>query len=85
MREWRAFPGRPADPLGFDLERDAPVGGPVVVAVEAPPEVGGEVAAEETGEAELLPLPDVHELVPTQALVGRRLGADEDQPSERCG
>src|SRR5438067_5374100 len=54
----------PGGPFGLDLEGDAPIGGPVVVATTAPPERGAQVAAEGAGEPQLPPLPHVDGFVP---------------------
>src|SRR5581483_6630946 len=84
VRRKGLLPFSPRLPLGFDLERDAPVGGPVPVPVQAPAEVGAEVAAQETDQPQLVPLTHVHPLVAHEVLVARRVAPHEDEPPQ-CG
>src|SRR5207237_3963153 len=72
-------------PLGLDLERDAPVGGPVPVAPHAPLQIAADVAPQEAEEPQLPPLPHVLGLVAEQMLVVGGPLAHDDQRPERDG
>src|SRR5437763_447156 len=72
-------------PLGLYFERDAAVGAPVVVAAQAPADVGTEVAPQEADEAEAAPLVDVLLLVAQQLFVGGGSGPHRDQRAESDG